>query len=148
MLLLAILTGFPRLSPALFGAITQQEPMTFSPRAFFADVAGHSVAGPDADMLQSCLGPLLKTEFPDSGEPIVRGAPGVARFSFYTAKVAELKAWRSHLKPSRSSLNCSVLDDAQLLHNQAPVCAIRIWANFGIRMGLIVGSVMGPIPQA
>ena len=27
----------------------------------------------------------------------------------------------------------------------ALICAIRIWANSGIRMGLIVGSVMGPI---
>ena len=86
MLLLAILTGFPRLSPALFGAITQQKPKTFSPRAFFADVAAHSVAGPDADRLQSCLDPLLKKKIPDSGKPFVRWAPRVARFSFYTAK--------------------------------------------------------------
>jgi hypothetical protein len=29
------------------------------------------------------------------------------------------------MKPSRSSLDCSVLNNAHLLHNQAPVCAIR-----------------------
>ena len=29
----------------------------------------------------------------------------------------------------------------------ALICAIRIWANSGIRMGLIVGSIMGPITR-
>jgi len=91
MLLLAILTGFPRLSVALFGAITQQDAFTFSPRDFFADVASHSVAGPEVERLQTCLNPLLEGALLKSGEPFVRWAPQVARFSFYTAKVAEPK---------------------------------------------------------
>jgi hypothetical protein len=90
MLLLAILTGFPRLSVALFGAITQHDALTFSPRDFFADVASHA-AGPEIDRLQTCLNPLVETGMPESGDPFVRWAPQVARFSFYTAKVAELR---------------------------------------------------------
>lgn len=87
MLLLAILTGFPRLSVPLFGAITQQEHSAFSPRDFFGNIASHSVDGPELDRLQNCLNPLLESGLPESGEPFVRWAPEVARFSFYTAKV-------------------------------------------------------------
>jgi hypothetical protein len=89
MLLLAILTGFPHLSVALFGAITQQTPSTFSARDFFTNVASHSGTDPEAPKLQNCLNPLLEAALPDSIEPFLRWAPRVARFSFYTAKVAE-----------------------------------------------------------
>ena len=92
MLLLAILTGFPRLSAGLFGAIARHEPLTFSPQEFFAHVAKHSIGDPEAEKLQKCLNPLLETALLDSGEPFVRWAPRVARFSFYTAKLSELKA--------------------------------------------------------
>jgi hypothetical protein len=91
MLLLAILTGFPHLSVALFGAITQQDPATVSARDFFVNVASHSEKNPEAARLQDCLDPLLEAALPDSFEPFMRWAPRVARFSFYTAKVAELK---------------------------------------------------------
>ncbi len=91
MLLLAILTGFPRLSVGLFGAITQQDPAAASARDFFANVASHSEKGLEAARLQDCLNPLLDAALPDSVEPFMRRAPRVARFSFYTAKVAELK---------------------------------------------------------
>jgi hypothetical protein len=91
MLLLAILTGFPHLSVALFGAITQQDPATISPRDFFVNVASHAKKDPEATRLQNCLNPLLDAALPDSFEPFMRWAARVARFSFYTAKVAELK---------------------------------------------------------
>lgn len=91
MLLLAMLTGFPRLSVALFGAIASQSTAIVSARAFFADVTSHSEFGPDAARLQTCLNPLLETGLWESFETYVQWAPRVARFSFYTAKVPELK---------------------------------------------------------
>jgi hypothetical protein len=59
MLRFAILTGFPHLSVALFGAVSQQGSIV-APRDFFADIVSHSVAGPGVDRLQRCLNSLLK----------------------------------------------------------------------------------------
>ena len=92
MLLLAILTGFPHLSVKLFGAITQQTPSALSAREFFANVASHTETSPEVQRLQNCLNPLLEAALPDSIEPFVQWAPRVARFSFYTAKIGQLKA--------------------------------------------------------
>jgi hypothetical protein len=90
MLLLAILTGFPYLSVALFGAIRDQNPLSFSPSAFFSNIAAQSIAGPDIQKLQNCLNPLVKAGLAESGEAFVRWIPKVARFSFYTSRITEL----------------------------------------------------------
>jgi hypothetical protein len=90
MLLLAILTGFPHLSASLFGAIARQD-STSSASSLFGDIASYCPAGPEAAKLQNCINPLL----PDLPEPFgafLRWAPRVVRFSFYTAKIKELKA--------------------------------------------------------
>jgi hypothetical protein len=92
MLLLAILTGFPHLSVVLFGTIRDQNPLSFSPSAFFSDIAAQSIVGPDVQRLQNCLNPLVKAGLAESGEPFVRWIPKVARFSFYTARITEPKA--------------------------------------------------------
>jgi hypothetical protein len=92
MLLLAILTGFPYLSVALFGAIRDQNPLSFSPTAFFSNIAAQSIAGPDVQKLQNCLNPLVKTGLAESGEAFVRWIPKVARFSFYTSRITEPNA--------------------------------------------------------
>ena len=90
MLLLAILTGFPHLAAPLFGGIMKQDP-TSSANSFFASVANSCPAGPEAEKLQNGLNPLLP-DLPEPFEAFVRWAPGVARFSFYTAKIGELNA--------------------------------------------------------
>jgi hypothetical protein len=90
MLLLAILTGFPHLAAPLFGAIMKQE-STSSARNFFAKVASYCPVGLEAARLQNCLNPLLP-DLPEPFDAFVRWAPGVARFSFYTAKIGELNA--------------------------------------------------------
>lgn len=92
MLLLAILTGFPHLSVGLFGAIRDQNPLSFSPAAFFSNIAAQSIVGPDVQSLQNCLNPLVKAGLAESGEAFVRWIPRVARFSFYTAKITEPNA--------------------------------------------------------
>ncbi len=92
MILLAILTGFPNESVSLFEAILEQNAQSFSPQEFFGNITKHSITGPEVQRLQSCFTPLLKAALPDSSDPFVRWVPRVARFSFYTTKVADLKA--------------------------------------------------------
>jgi len=92
MLLLAILTGFPYLSVALFGAIRDRNPLSFSPSAFFSNIAAQSIAGPDVQKLQNCLNPLVKAGLAESGEAFVHWIPKVARFSFYTSRITEPNA--------------------------------------------------------
>jgi hypothetical protein len=93
MLLLAILTGFPDVSVALFGAIKNQNPSSFSPSAFFSNIAAQaqSIEVPDVQRLQNCVNPLVKAGLASS-EAFLRWIPRVARFSFYTAKIAEPNA--------------------------------------------------------
>jgi hypothetical protein len=87
MLLLAILTGFPRLAGQIFGAISKAN-ATSSPRGFLGDPANYSTGGTEAEQLQTCLNPLLEKALPQTLDPFVHWSPRVARFSFYTAKAA------------------------------------------------------------
>jgi hypothetical protein len=77
-----------RLAESIFRAVQEQTP--FSPADFFSNVESHSGGGPEAERLRTCLDPLLKTALPQSSRDFVRWVPRVARFSFYTAKVAGL----------------------------------------------------------
>ena len=91
MLSLEILTGFPQLSARLFEALDSQQTASITPQQFFAGVGSYLAEGPSARQLQDCINLSGPSSISATRETFLKWIPRVSRFSFYTAKVNEIK---------------------------------------------------------